>query len=297
MAEFQAIFDKQDLSSLDDAKIFMEEAAGKSFDDFDEAENDDPCYLAQQLVYDAMEASSDKQALQLAREALSLDPGCVDALAIVAQLTRSPTKRLVLFEEAVKVGEERLGEDFFAANKGHFWGILETRPYMRAKKGLADELLVARRPLDAMSHLEEMLELCPNDNMGNRFDLMETYLMTDHLEQALDLLNRYSEGFSAIWNWSAVLVHFLLRDFDAATRSLKEARKQNRYVEPYLSGKKRIPDVDPEFYTVGTESEAIVCANLLAAPWSLHPVAVAWLISGGRPGDGRYCGILTNTKR
>jgi tetratricopeptide (TPR) repeat protein len=297
MAEFQAIFEKQDFTSLDDARIFMEEAAGKSLDVFDEAENDDPCYLAQQLAYDAMEAPSDREASRLAREALKIDPDCVDALVIVAELTRSPTKRLFLFEEAVKVGEKRLGEDFFAENEGHFWDILETRPYMRAKKGLADELIHARRPLDAMRHLEELLKLCPNDNMGNRFDLLGTYLISDHLDQALELLNRYPEGFSAIWNWSAVLIHYLRRDFDAATEWLARARKQNRYVEPYLSGKKKIPDVQPEFYTVGKESEAIVCASHLAAPWALHPVALAWLIFGGRPGDGRYCGILTDAKR
>lgn len=296
MAGLKALFDKQGFVSLDAANAFMEQATGMSLDEFDEPENDDPRYLAQQLAYDAMEAPSDKQASRLAREALTLDPDCVDALAILAELTRSPAKRLLLFEEAVKVGEKSLGKDFFAENKGHFWGMLETRPYMRAKKGLADELFYARRPIEAMRHLEEMLELCPGDNMGARFDLMETYLMADHLEQALDLLSHYPEEFSAIWNWSAVLIHYLRRDFDAAARSLAQARKQNRYVEPYLSGKRKTPDELPEFSVFGKESEAVICAKRLGPPWSLHPVALAWLIFGGHPGDGRYCGILTDAK-
>ena len=297
MAGLKALFDKQGFVSLDAANAFMEQATGMSLDEFDEPENDDPRYLAQQLAYDAMEAPSDKQASRLAREALKVHPDCVDALTIVAELTRSPTKRLLLFEEAVKVAEKLLGADFFAENKGHFWGMLETRPYMRAKKGLVDELLNARRPIEAMRHLEEMLELCPGDNMGARFDLMETYLMTDHLEQALDLLNRYPEEAGAIWNWSAVLIYYSLRDFDAAAQALDVARRQNPYVEPYLTRKKKLPPEQPEFYEFGKNSEAVICADQLIGPWSLQPVALAWLIFGGRPGDGRYSGILTDAKR
>ena len=32
----------------------------------------------------------------------------------------------------VETGQRTLGEQFFKENRGHFWGILETRPYMRA---------------------------------------------------------------------------------------------------------------------------------------------------------------------
>ena len=295
MAGLQNLLDKQGFTSLDEAKDFLEKITGVSLDDLDDSENEDPKYRAQKLAYDAMEAPSDRQASRLAREALQVDPDCVDALAIVAELTRSPAKRLRLFEEAVEAGEKSLGAEFFAENKGYFWGIIETRPYMRARKSLADELLCAERGLEAMQHFEELLKLCPDDNMGVRFDLLQAYLTTDHIEQALDLLNRTSEDAGAIWNWGAVLIHYLLRDFAAATRSLEEARKQNPFVEPYLTRKKRMPAQQPDFFAFGKDSEAIVCAHHLVAPWSLHPVALSWLRTGGRPGDGRYCGILTAT--
>ena len=283
----------QNITSSDQANDLLDDLVGKSIDDLADPENSDPQHLAQQLAYDAMDAPSNKQASRLAHEALELDPGCVDALTIVADLTRSPKKRLVLYEEAVKTGEERLGVDYFSENKGRFWGILETRPYMRAKRGLVDALVDCRRHVEAMRHLEELLELCPGDNMGVRFDLLSTYLMADQPEQALDLLNRYADEGGPTWYWGAVLIHYLLRDFDAAGRSLEEARKRNPYVEPYLTGTKKIPDEQPEFYRFGEDSEAIICANHLVAPWSLQPVALAWLLFGGRPGDGRYCGVLT----
>ncbi len=35
-----------------------------------------------------------------------------------------------LYERAMRAGERKLGEEFFEENRGHFWGIFETRGYV-----------------------------------------------------------------------------------------------------------------------------------------------------------------------
>ena len=77
---------------------------------------------AQQWAFEAMEATSAAQARKLAKRALRLDPDCVDALVVLADLD-SPTQRELIegLQKAVAAGERSLGEKFIRENKGHFW--------------------------------------------------------------------------------------------------------------------------------------------------------------------------------
>ena len=129
----------------------------------------DATFDAQDLVYQAMEAPNAEAALTLAKRALAIDPRCVDAMMMVAQSTSSTDKELLQrVAAAVKAGEENLGADFFSDNAGYFWGILETRPYMRARAQLAQLLAEAGRIEEAIDHYAQMLQLNPNDNHWRR---------------------------------------------------------------------------------------------------------------------------------
>lgn len=62
-------------------------------------------------------------------------------------------------------------EIFGPENVGHFWGIHETRPYMRARYALVEALLVVETyaAVDAAHvHIIDILRLCTSDNMGLR---------------------------------------------------------------------------------------------------------------------------------
>ena len=57
----------------------------------------------------------------------------------------------------------------FENNVGDFWGILETRPYMRARFGVVDALLgttTKEAVQEAHDHVMDMLRLCHSDNLG-----------------------------------------------------------------------------------------------------------------------------------
>ena len=45
------------------------------------------------------------------------------------------------YAKGVEAGEQALGPEGFEEYAGRFWGFLETRPYMRARAGLAAALL------------------------------------------------------------------------------------------------------------------------------------------------------------
>jgi len=64
-----------------------------------------------------------------------------------------------------------LPANVFNAHVGHFWGITETRPYMRARYGLIEAILKLKTFDAAQSALDDtmdLLRLCRSDNMGVR---------------------------------------------------------------------------------------------------------------------------------
>jgi hypothetical protein len=75
------------------------------------------------------------------------------------------------YRRGVIAGETYLGAKFFAEETGKFWGILETRPYMRSMLLLYRSLIKLERPADALPIGRKLMRLCPNDNLGVRFTL------------------------------------------------------------------------------------------------------------------------------
>jgi tetratricopeptide (TPR) repeat protein len=234
---------------------------------------------AQQIAFDAMEAESEAQARKLAKRALRLDSDCVDALVVMNDLdARTTTELIAGLQKAVAAGERSLGAQFFRENTGHFWMLIETRPYMRAMEQLAAQLFAKGLNLDAIRIYEKMLELNPNDNQGVRDSLLSAYLCADDLKGAGRLLNKYPQDAGANFAWGRVLERFLAGDRTGARAALKVARYTNHFVELYMTAQKRIPDRLPEMYQLGSEEEAVLCMNAVGLAWGMHKDAVFWLL-------------------
>src|SRR5260370_23607299 len=92
---------------------------------------------AQEIIYDAWEAVQPKRRIALALKALELSPDCADAYVILAEAAAEPADELEFYRKGVQAGERALGKKTFESDEGNFWGILETRPYVRDRVGLA----------------------------------------------------------------------------------------------------------------------------------------------------------------
>ena len=240
---------------------------------------------AQDLAYQAMEASSRKQAIALARKALAKDGDCVDALVVLNDATSETEEQAIAgLEKAVAAGARSLGQKFFHENTGHFWGFVEARPYMRARMQLAGVLQGAGRIAEAISHYEAMLNLNPNDNQGVRDILINCCLETKDLEGARRILRKYSGEIGVTFAWAKVMERYLSGDLPGAGRALSEAQKQNRFVELYLTGQKRFPGEMPSMYSLGSEEEALIALQLMAGPVKAHPEMLAWITAALLPG-------------
>jgi tetratricopeptide (TPR) repeat protein len=237
-----------------------------------------PLQQAQELMYTAFDESNPKRQVKLAEQALQLSEDCADAYLVLADHSKSRKESLELIEKAVAAGERALGPEYFRDSVGDFWLLLETRPYMRARERLADVLWTLGRREEAAGHLQEMLRLNPGDNQGIRYTLASWLLNLDRDDDLERLLEQYPEEGSATWAYTRTLLAFRRGgDTPEARKLLKEARKTNKHIPAYLLGNEPIPLDQPDYYSPGAESEAIIYTAAAVSAWKSSPGAITWL--------------------
>ena len=234
---------------------------------------------AQEIMYDAWEAPTRQRAVALARKALEVSPDCADAYNLLAEeAAESLEEAIELYEKGVEAGERALGKKTFKEDVGHFWGLLETRPYMRARAGLAQCLREAGRHEEAVEHYWDLLRLNPNDNQGIRDLLMPCLIELGRDEDAEKLFKQFKGDGMAVWMYSRALLDFRKHgDSPAAVKSLKAALGENKHVPSYLLGHKKMPRTLPSHYGFGDDNEAVLYAHGNRAAWKATPGALEWL--------------------
>lgn len=233
---------------------------------------------AQEIMWDAWDTDDRTRRVALAKKALKASPLCADAYVLLAQETaRSLDEALQLYRQGMEAGEKALGKAAFRDDAGHFWGILETRPYMRARQGLAQSLWKSGAREEAVVHFQDMLRLNPNDNQGIRYILLDCLLILGRDGEADKLLRRYKNDGAAAWAWSGALALFRRGgDCPASRRALARALSTNGHVPVYLLGRKKLPRNLPALISMGGEDEAIAYVHDSAPAWAATPNALKW---------------------
>jgi len=244
------------------------------------SKSNDPSARAQDLFYEAMDAPTDEAELALLEKALKLDSSNVDVLlALFRHETLSQTDAIEFLQKLVKLAETRLGPEAFQEFAGAFWGFHKTRPYMRVRAMLAEQLRAAGRVEEAIAEWQAMLVLNPGDNQGLRYALLSSLLALHRLEEARKLFENYPGefAFNAAFAWGRVLERFLANDLAGVMAALAVARKQNPHMQVYVKGHRALPRYQPEAYAPGSKEEAICFAEGVRAAWAKYPAALKWL--------------------
>jgi len=266
---------------------------GRSFDD-PLTQPRTPKEQAQELCFQAFDTHGRRQ-VQLARQAIEIDPDCADAHVILAEQAGTLEDEIQHFLRGLQAAERALGPACFAENSGHFWGITETRPYMRARFGLAQSLTAAGRIDEAMTHYHEILRLNPEDNQGVRYVLLPQLLAAGLDVEAARLLKTYNED-SAIWAYSRALLAFRLSGLSApAERELRHAIRINSYVPELLCSEEPIPR--PSHYSLGSFEEACVAVEELRPAFEVTSGALHWVADSLRQREAEWDRLRREKRR
>jgi tetratricopeptide (TPR) repeat protein len=263
---------------------FQKSFVGKDFDELDvelEDFEEDPSFSAQQLVYDAWEMVYKKDRVQQAKVAIKLWPDCADAFNILAEdLAKAPDQKIKYYEKAIQAGKRAIGDKRFREARGHFWGMIETRPFMRAKFGLASALWEKGESETAISHLWEMLDLNPGDNQGIRYVLVGWLFLKSDFVGVKRILKKNEDEGSATFAYSRLLQSLIVGESQKVLHNLfKIALSRNAFIPDFIVGNEKIPKKQASGYSSGSREEAIMygtdCSGILS--WQKYPVAVKWL--------------------
>lgn len=238
----------------------------------------DPKEMAQEILYNAWEEPSVTKRIQLAKQALQLYPDSPDAYNILADSSDDLEELIRLYKQGKEAGERDLGLRCFHEDRGHFWGLIHTRPYMRSKEGYANCLLMEGQIEQAEKEFVEMLDLNPNDNQGVRYSLLSIYLESSQFEKASRLLKTYDED-CAYMNYSRVLLEYRKSGLSSKLdRLLDKAIQQNPHVIDFLLGRKKLPRQAPNYYGYGDTNEAIMYVNANYHIWQREGKLIQWLM-------------------
>lgn len=214
----------------------------------------------------AYEADTEQEALKYARKALQLDKNCLDAEMMIAELTCEDSDVLKrTYEKLIDKTEKVLKEAgiFNEENKGHFWLIVETRPYMRLRYSYVRLLLDQGKFRKAIRECEDLLQLCESDNMGLRFLLISLYAFFEDELNVIRLHKRYEEEGSSQMLLPIIALYYKLDDYKKAESYLKKLKKANNELEDVFNGAEDIGDdlddvIESGMYRYGSKEEIMV---------------------------------------
>lgn len=274
MHDLQRLLASQNFQSKEEAEKFMEKLKGRSIG---ETPSTTPEGRAQDLVYEAHEMRPGIEADKKVFSALKLDPECVQAFEYLAEFAAGPLQSLIFYRNGMNAGRRKLGEKFFEENKGRFWVMQETRPFMRCMFGYAMTLYELDEKNAALNLFKELLTLNPNDNQGARDYAMLYSLDLSQPDVFDEIQKNYPDDQSTFALFNRALYVFKKEgDSSDARLKLQLARYQNSFVLALLMSDKTLP-VGGREYVRGQKSEAVYYAIVARSVWHNTPGAQAWL--------------------
>jgi len=282
LSDLRKLIEAQSFNSAEEANAYVQRLLQENQGQIPHVAPVTPLEQAMEVIYAAQSERSPKHRAALAQQALELSPDCAEAYNLLAQAETDPRRQLQLLEQGFAAGERAIGAANFQEWEGMFWGVVETRPYMRALAGVAELSWLMDDRARAIAIYQRMLVLNPGDNQGIRYSL-STCLLEENTPQARAtlqaLLGEYPDDGAANWAYSRALLLFqeVGHPTTQATHALKKALKVNRHVPAYLLGKKPMPQQMPQYIGFGDENEAIEYAGYALPVWSQTSGALDWL--------------------
>ncbi len=275
MRDLHRLLAKQDFKTEEDVQAFMDNIMGQEIPVLPDEELS-PAEIAQDLVFDAYDLPPAKAKKNI-EMTLQMDPDCIEAHEYLGLREKAAPISLIFFKAGIEIGRRLFGGKYLEENKGYFWGIQETRAYMRCLANYSEILYALGKTEASVKVMEEMLELNPNDNQGMRDLLMLYLIQLGETKKFRKYAAQYKDDSTAFPLFNRALFEFQTKgETDKTNNYLKAALKYNPFVAPkILSGK--LMDKIPDTYGIGDENEARYYAVVAQPVWQNTAGAVEWL--------------------
>lgn len=242
----------------------LNEALGKFIEQYNNGEieyENTPLDEAYELLEKAENAKTMKEAKRLAKKAFETSNACFDAKLFLADIEENSLKSNKILNEGLEFEKKRLEqEDYFdKENIGHFYGIFETRPYIRGLYIKARNLSYEGKYKKAIEVCKEILKLNESDNTGARYLLMALYAVIEEEKDMLDLYKKYYKENNLEMLFPLFALYYKKEDDNKAKKYLDMINKANKhFIKFFKETIKLEEDSMPGYYSKGNASEVLM---------------------------------------
>ncbi len=275
MTDLARLMQEQNINSKEELAAFIQNLMGSEIPSMP-ASNLNKKQKAEDLIFEAYNMDP-SEALECVDLALQLDPDCIMAYEFLATSEEYPRIANVFYEKAISIGRRVFGGKYLKENKGMFWGLIETRPYMRCLQQYAECLYAMGDTKSCIAIYEELIGLNPNDNQGVRDQLMLFLLELNDFKK----FDKYSKMYPveimcfSVFN-RLLYLYKTTGDSPETFSKLKEAMQVNKFVVTKLLKAKPVLQM-PNEYSLGSKEEADYYMAYALPVWSSTPGALFWL--------------------
>lgn len=201
------------------------------------------------------------EAEQVLRDLLFVHPEHMDALHHMALLYAQTGRRLESYlctREAVRLGLAAIPPAFSWLTSRMYWEHLENRPFIRAYHTFGLALHHEGRSTEALEIFARLESINPEDNLGVRYLLMQSYLDTADWQAALAVSQRYPNDAGPDIAYSRAIALVQLGQNEEALECLKTAIYHSPSVARELLKPKHVrPKAElPGYMLLGGEEQA-----------------------------------------
>ncbi len=272
MSDLQRLLQTQDFKNEEEVNEFLKKYQSEGIPEFPE-DVLNAREQAEDKIYQAFQSSKTK-GLKLAEEALQLDKNCILAYQYLGEQQNNINKAQILFKKGIEIGKKKYGGKYEEENKGHFWLIHETRPYMSCIYNLSECYYHSSKIEESIKLLEHLLELNPSDNQGVR------YILSSHLLEAKNYIKfekhskSNSDDSGIFFKFNNALYEFIKSGISMrANKYMVEAIEYNQFVVPQLNRKAKIGS---NSYSTGSKEEANYYCEYNAKIWQSIEGSIEW---------------------
>lgn len=179
----------------------------------------------------AENANSKAQALKFAKKAVQLDQDNLDAKKMVEEITTEhPYEMVGKYQKLIEYGKTVMDKKGYMNEDsiGDYWGISETRPFIRLYSSYLDLLVNCGMMRMATTVGEEIIRYNTNDNLGIRYILMHVYAYLEDEKSMLALYKKYDEHDESQMLLPISIIYYKLGDFEKAAEYLRRLTKTNK---------------------------------------------------------------------
>ena len=184
----------------------------------------------------AKQVTSKKKSVEYLHKALELEPDNLDArLQLILRTAEQPDERRLALQELLDAADKQMEKSgAFKEYAGEFWTAFETRPYMRVRYTYFDVLISCGMMRRAIDEGQRLLELCENDNLGVRYQLMHLYAYMEDEMHALALHKQFDSYEETQMLLPLAVLYYKLNQFDKAEDYIKRLAKANKDTKKFL---------------------------------------------------------------